>query len=169
MKQIVALLLLITSVISCVEPEKSSEMHTENWSKRSVEIPKKDSLEVGKSYLSIYSQIYSLSEKRTHNLTVMVSLRNTSDSDTIYVSKANHYDTHGESIREYIKSPIYLAPMETAEIIIDEKDTSGGTGGNFIFEWYTPKDVAEPLFEGLMSSTMGKQGLSFITQAIRIK
>lgn len=146
-----------------------SSISPENWSKRMVDISQKDSLEYGKSYLSIYSQIYSLSEHKTHNLTAMISLRNTSDLDTIYLLRAEYYDTHGKSIRKYFDKPIYLEPMGTTEIIIDEIDVSGGTGSNFIFEWKTPIKCPEPLFEGVMTSTMGQQGLSFTTQGIRIK
>jgi Protein of unknown function (DUF3124) len=98
----------------------------------------------------------------------MVSLRNTSDVDTIYILKADYYDTHGKSVRKYFDQPIYLAPLETTEIIIDEADITGGTGSNFIFEWKTPKNCPVPLFEGIMNSTMGQQGLSFTTQGIRI-
>lgn len=132
-------------------------------------MPANDSLEYGKSYLSIYSQIYSNTEHRTHNLTSMVSMRNTSDVDTIYLLKAEYYDTHGKSIRTYFNSPIYLAPMETKEIIIDQIDVSGGTGSNFILEWKIPENCPEPLFEGVMISTIGQRGLSFTTQAKRIK
>lgn len=169
MKQNLLLILIFLSIISCNEQKKISSTNPENWSKRIIDITQKDSLEFGKSYLSIYSQIYSLSEHTTHNLTAMVSLRNISDLDTIYIIKAEYYDTHGKSVRRYFDRPIFLAPMETTEIIIDEVDTTGGTGSNFIFEWKTPKNCPEPLFEGIMNSMMGQQGLSFTTQAIRIK
>lgn len=98
----------------------------------------------------------------------MVSLRNTSIYDTVYIIKSDYYNTHGEVIKQYLKAPIYLAPMETTEIIINEYDVSGGTGANFIFEWKAPKNCSEPLFEGVMISTRGQQGLSFTTQARRI-
>lgn len=156
------------SIISCQKTEISS-ISEENWSKRKAAISDKDSLEYGKSYLSIYSQIYSVSEHKTHNLTAMVSLRNISDTDTIYVLQATYHDTDGTSLRDYFKDPIYLAPLETTEIIIDEVDVSGGTGSNFIFEWKIPKGTPEPLFEGIMNSTVGQQGLSFTTKSLRIK
>tara|TARA_R110002051_G_scaffold8257_3_gene34891 strand:- start:3249 stop:3707 length:459 start_codon:yes stop_codon:yes gene_type:complete len=152
-----------------MEEKEISSINPENWSKRKITLNTKDSLEYGKSYLSIYSQIYSSSEHKTHNLTAMVSLRNTSDIDTIYILKAEYFDTHGTSLRSYFNHPIYLAPLETAEIIIDEMDIEGGTGSNFIFEWNAPKDGPEPLFEGVMNSTVGQQGLSFTTQSRRIK
>ena len=155
--------------VSCTEKKAVSSMHPENWSKRMVKANLSDSLEYGKSYLSIYSQIYSKSQQKTHNLTAMVSLRNTSESDTIYILRAQYYDTHGKSVRKYFEKPIFLAPMETTEIIIDENDISGGTGSNFILEWKTPKDCSKPLFEGVMTSTMGQQGLSFTTQAVPAK
>tara|TARA_R110001583_G_scaffold419_10_gene3970 strand:+ start:2643 stop:3152 length:510 start_codon:yes stop_codon:yes gene_type:complete len=162
-------LIVLLGLLGCHEQKEISSVNPENWSKRTIDISKKDSLEYGKTYLSTYSQIYSTSEHKTHNLTAMVSLRNTSDKDTIYVLKANYFDTHGKHVRTYFNSPIFLAPLETAEIIIDEIDVSGGTGSNFIFEWKVPKGCSEPLFEGVMNSTMGQQGLSFTTQGRRIE
>ncbi|QOD60812.1 DUF3124 domain-containing protein [Polaribacter haliotis] len=162
-------IIIIILFFSCKEKQEISSINSENWSKRTVNITSKDSLEFGKSYLSIYSQIYSNTEHRTHNLTSMLSMRNTSELDTIYLLRAEYYDTHGKSVRKYFDSPIYLAPMETTEIIIDELDISGGTGSNFIIEWKIPKNCPEPLFEGIMTSTMGQQGLSFTTHAKRIK
>lgn len=161
--------LIVFLLFSCDKPKEISSISPENWSKRTVNLASKDSLQFGKSYLSVYSQIYSMTEHRTHNLTSMISMRNTSERDTIYLLRAEYYDTHGVSVRKYFDFPIFLAPMETTEIIIDEVDISGGTGSNFIFEWQVPKGCLEPLFEGVMTSTMGQQGLSFTTQAIRIK
>lgn len=160
---------LIGLILSCEEPKTNvSSITPENLAKRAIKISKSDSLVSGTTYLSVYSQIYSQSEHKTHNLTAMVSLRNTSIKDTIYLTKAEYFDTHGQSVKTYFDEPIYLAPLETTEIIINEKDISGGTGSNFIFEWNTPKNCPEPLFEGIMNSTMGQQGLSFVTQGHRI-
>lgn len=162
-------LLIITLLFSCNEKKEISSINPENWSKRAIDLSLKDSLEYGKSYLSLYSQIYSRDEQTTHNLTSLISMRNTSELDTIYLLRAEYYETHGKSVRKYFDTPIYLAPMETTEIIIDEMDVLGGTGSNFIIEWKIPKNCPEPLFEGIMTSTMGQQGLSFTTQAKRIK
>jgi len=162
-------IIIIVLFFSCNENKEISSINPENWSRRAINLTLKDSLEYGKSYLSIYSQIYSITELKTHNLTSMVSMRNTSDLDTIYLLRAEYYDTNGKSVRKYFDSPIFLTPMETTEIIIDESDISGGTGSNFIMEWKIPKNCPEPIFEGIMTSTMGQQGLSFTTQSKRIK
>ncbi len=169
MKNLLIIMLLSCLFGSCNHDQEISSINPENWSKRAINIDDKDSLEYGKSYLSIYSQVYSMSEHRKRNMTCMVSLRNISDKDTIYLLKAEYLDTHGELVRKYFDFPIFLAPMETTEIIIDEIDDSGGTGSNFIFEWKIPKGSQLPLFEGVMTSTMGQQGLSIITNAIRIE
>ena len=169
MKIVFCLCFLTVIVISCNDQQEVSSINPENWTKRAIDLSKKDSLEFGKSYLSVYSQIYSRTEHKTHNLTTMVSMRNTSDTDTIYLLRSEYYGTQGQLVRTYFDSPIYLAPMETTEIVIDEIDVSGGTGSNFILEWKIPKKCPEPLFEGIMTSTMGQQGLSFTTQARRIE
>jgi len=170
MKRIyICVFLSFVCLFSCNEKQDPDDFHAENWNKRRKDITAKDVLEHGKTYLSIYSQIYSMSQHKTHNLTAMASMRNTSDSDTIYIVSAKYYDSHGKLIRTYFDKPIYLAPLETTEAIIDEVDVTGGTGSNFIFEWRKPKEAPEPLFEGVMNSTLGQQGLSFTTVGKRIK
>ncbi|WP_405605509.1 DUF3124 domain-containing protein [Polaribacter sp. Asnod1-A03] len=169
MKKYILLFVFSILIFACNKDKEVSSTDFKTWSKRHLTTQLKDSLEYGKSYLSIYSQIYSVSEHKTHSLTAMVSMRNTSDTDTIYLLKAEYFDTKGTSVRTYFDKTIFLAPLETTEIIIDEVDKEGGTGSNFIFEWKTPKDCPEPLFEGIMNSTKGQQGLSFSTQSKRIK
>lgn len=169
--RLLVLVLFSATLFSCQRKEKNfeSSIDKENWENRRANIKTNDSLVYGKSYLSVYSQIYDLTHRKTHNLTAMISMRNMSETDTIYVIRAEYFGTKGNSVRKYFDAPIYLLPMETTDIVIEEIDNSGGTGSNFIFEWKTPKGSPEPLFEGVMSSTLGQQGLSFTTHAKRIK
>ena len=168
MKKIVFLFSIVFSFYTCENKSEDDKFKQVNWSARTATINTSDTLEIGKSYLSIYSQIYSLSQHKKYNLTAMASLRNTSENDTLYLLKANYYDTSGKLIKSYINKPVYLLPMETLDIVIDESDVSGGTGSNFIFDWKTPSNCPEPIFEAIMSSTVGSQGLSFTTQSKRI-
>ncbi len=164
-------LLLALTIISCNEkpPKKVSSVDPVNWNQRKASISKSDSLLNGVSYLSVYSEIYSETEHRTHNLTSTISMRNTNLRDTIYIRKAEYFDTHGNAIRTYFDFPIHIKPMETVEIVIDEKDQEGGTGANFLFHWSIKPNVHEPYFEGVMISTSGQQGLSFTTNGIRVE
>jgi hypothetical protein len=94
-------ILLVMLILGCNKEKEISSFNPENWYNRATNLNAKDPLEYGKSYLSIYSQLYSMPEHKTHNLTAMASLRNTSETDSIYILKAFYYDTHGKLIRKY--------------------------------------------------------------------
>jgi len=163
--------LFLLLIFSCTEKTKKevSSINPVNWNNRMANISGTDSLLTGTSYLSVYSEIYSETEHRTHNLTSTISMRNTNLADTIYINKAEYFDTKGNPIRTYFEVPIYIKPMETVEIVIDEKDRSGGTGANFLFDWSIKPNSHEPYFEGVMISTSGQQGLSFTTEGKRVE
>ena len=101
-------------------------------------------------------------------LTATISIRNVNKADTVYINKAEYYNTKGNSIRTYFDKPIFIAPMETVEIVIDERDQEGGTGANFLFDWTIKPNSNDPIFEAIMISTSGQQGLSFTTQGKKI-
>lgn len=164
---------VVFSLFSCTQQVQKIQESTVapevfNWEKKYIDLPDVG-VEKGTSYLSFYSQIYSLTEHKTHDLTVTISMRNTSDTDTLYIGKADCFGTHGELVRHYFKRPIFLVPMETAEIVIEELEYEGGTGANFLFDWYISEEGTEPIFESIMISTSFQQGLSFVTQGKRIK
>lgn len=123
----------------------------------------------GKTYLSVYSQIYSNTKHRTQDLTATISIRNTSEKDTIFITSAKYFNTKGELTKNFLPQTIFVQPMQTFELIIDQKDDKGGTGANFIFEWLTAKQTTEPIFEAIMISTSGQQGLSFATYGKKIQ
>ncbi len=141
---------------------------TEDWEGRKVALPTKDSLETGMTYLSSYSQVYVQTERRKFSLTGTISMRNINVNDTVYIDKAKYYKTDGAAVRSYFDEPIYLAPLETVEIIITEEDIEGGTGDNFVFEWHKPAGTHDPFFEGVFITAYGQQGISFTTRGIRI-
>ncbi|MEA1786303.1 DUF3124 domain-containing protein [Arenibacter sp. GZD96] len=154
---------------SCDQRSELSSVNAVNWKQRAKALPHSDSLSLGTTYLSVYSQIYSATEHRTQDLTATISMRNTSLKDSLYVVNARYYNTQGLLIRIYFDEPIFLEPMETVAIVIDELDKQGGTGANFVFDWGIKTNAPEPLFEAVMISTSGQQGLSFTTQGQRIQ
>jgi len=159
---------LVVQLYAC-EKEVKEEVDTQrNQFQRNITHSIPDSLLIGSSYLSVYSQVYNETEHKTYNLTATVSIRNVNRYDTIYIDNAEYFNTRGHAIRKYFKKTLYLAPMETVEIVIDENDKEGGTGANFHFDWRIKPSSNEPLFEAVMISSFG-QGLSFTTQGKRIK
>lgn len=168
MKNVLLLTLVVLSVLGCTEKTKYDVLPSVNWESIKWDHKLGDSLNTGSTYLSIYSQVYSTTEHKTHGLTATVSIRNINKRDTIFVKNANYYDTKGDLIRTYFETPIYIKPMQTIEIVINEKDKSGGTGANFVFDWLAAKNVHAPFFEAVMITTYGQQGLSFTTQGVSI-
>ncbi|EJF54695.1 Protein of unknown function (DUF3124) [Saprospira grandis DSM 2844] len=120
-----------------------------------------------KSYLSVYPAVFSLHEGRQHQLTVTLSLRNRSPKDSLYISQLDYYNGEGELLRNYLEQPIFLRPLQTLSLVLNEKDKEGGTGASFIINWLQAAGPT-PIFEAIMISTSGQQGLSFRTQAEQI-
>ncbi len=172
--KLLALAFGILSLIctGCDDPMKSIPQPdlSHDWENKKATITRADSLLTkGSTYLPVYSEIYQQNKNFTFNLTTTVSIRNISSTDTVYIYRADYYNTYGERIREYLDAPVYVMPMETIEIVVEEDDRDGGTGANFVFDWATPKGKLEPFFEAVMISTAGQQGLSFTTRGIRKK
>lgn len=162
-------IVLLLLLISCAQQPKDYVPPMDNWKNKTMDKGLTDSLPAATTYLSVYSHIYTVSQERITDLTATISMRNTSTTDTLYLLKAEYFDTNGKSVRNYITQPIFITPMETAEIVIEQKDNAGGSGANFIFDWKIKPGAPEPLFEAIMISTSGQQGLSFTTQGKRIK
>lgn len=163
-------LLIIALLFSACSDEETSKYPTKqaDWVSKQTNIENFDNYFQGKTYLPVYSHIYHIHEHRAFDLTITVSIRNISLTDSVYILKADYYNTTGENIRQYIKKPIYLKPLETLEIIIEEQDKEGGSGANFVFDWAKMNDKNPPLFEAVMISTYGQQGLSFTTRGVQI-
>ncbi|MBR9846765.1 MAG: DUF3124 domain-containing protein [Algicola sp.] len=167
MKYPLTFLYLILFVSSCDESRKMSSTSPEKWEIRTVVNAIPDSLESGRTFLSVYSQIHVRNEDNVEDLSATVSLHNPNLEDRVYIEKAVYYNTQGKPIRSYFDKPIFINPMETVQIIIDGIDNEGGTGANFIFDWKTKKNV--PIFEAIMITTYGHQGISFVTEGKRIE
>jgi len=165
------LLFFVASVftLGCqIESKELSSVRSVNWEKRKMKSPI-GSVDLGTTYLSVYSNIYSRTEHQSKELTATISMRNINSSDSIYIHKAEYFNTKGEHIRTYFDFPIFIAPLETVEIVIDEMDREGGSGANFLFDWSVPEGTHEPYFEAVMISSNGQQGLSFTTRGVKVK
>ena len=105
--KICLVLFSLPMIISCSEEKAVSHIDPINWQKRSLALPAQDSLIKGSSYLSIYSSIYDGTERTLHHLTATASMRNVSNTDSIYILKAEYYNTQGDLIRTYFNKPIF--------------------------------------------------------------
>lgn len=119
-------------------------------------------------YVPIYSDIYSKSKDTRFLLTATLSIRNTSLTDSMYLKVIDYYDTDGKLVRHYIDGDLLLKPMQSIDYVIEEKDEVGGTGANFILVWGAKSDKIKPVFQGVMISIAGQQGISFMTEGVSI-
>jgi len=169
MYKIVSILALPMLLLSCLhsnpnlDPEGKDILSRYTTHKKHISLPFRDTI-----YIPIYSDIYSQSKDVKFNLTATLSIRNTSLRDTMYIQDIDYYDTYGTLVRHYLEEILQLNPLQSIEYVIEEEDTEGGTGANFIVNWGSTKMDLLPVFQGVMISTNGQQGISFITEGISI-
>lgn len=160
---------VLVVLASCNDKKDSSDYHLPDWNGRKIVATRTDSLTITKTYLPVYAQIYSVSETHLTDLVATISIRNTDTQDSIYLNKIEYYNTDGKLIRKYIDAPVFVKPVETIEIVIKSSDNDGGTGANFIFEWMAKNCTTNPIFEAVMISTSGQQGISFTSRGVDLK
>jgi len=164
------LLLTLFCFQSCELPKKPKEQTKDpvldkyNSTTNSSDLLYRDTV-----YIPIYSDIYSETKDVKFNLTATLSIRNTSLVDTIYIDDIDYYDTEGKLVRNYlVNQTLGLSPMQSIEYVIEEDDTEGGSGANFIINWAANDRNVRPIFQGVMISTNGQQGISFLTEGVSI-
>lgn len=111
-------------------------------------------------YVPAYSHIYH-GKGNPQLLTITLSVRNTDTDDEIIVKSVRYFDTTGNEVKSYLKKPVRLPALATTEIIVERDDATGGSGANFLVEWFAPRPVTEPMVEAVMIDTNSQQGISF--------
>jgi len=112
-------------------------------------------------YVPVYSSIYFKDSTRVYNLSATLSIRNIDTVNEIYVKEINYNNSRGENVKKFLKKAIKVKPLETFDLVIDEDDTSGGIGANFIVKWISRHEVQSPIIESVMISIRQGVGLSF--------
>lgn len=120
-------------------------------------------------YLPVYAHIYYTDHKKLLNLTETVSIRNTDENQSIILTSVRHYRTDGSLLKEYIDKPLLLGALATADFVVPENDTTGGTGANFIIEWVSKEKVSEPITESVMIYAGSSHSVSFLSRGVSLK
>ena len=115
-------------------------------------------------YVPAYSHIYSGNSERPFLLAVTLSIRNIDPKHPIRIIMVDYYETQGQLLKKYIKTPVILKPLESLRYVIPEKDKSGGSGANFMVKWKAEKPVNPPIVESIMIGTQTQQGVSFTSR-----
>ena len=116
-----------------------------------------------KIYIPFYSQLYE-PEGRRLDLRGTLSIRNTSETDEIRITRVHYFNSDGTLVKKCLEGKhSVLSPLATTEFGIDRQDESGGSGANFIVEWVSEKPVSAPAVEAIMITSSGTQSYSFIS------
>ena len=113
-------------------------------------------------YVPVYSHIYFFTRQRRFNLAVTLSIRNTDLHHPIKLTSVRYYNTAGSLLKDYLQQPLRLDHLASVGYVVDEQDTQGGSGANFIVEWVAEEPVTAPVIEAVMISS-GTQGVSFLS------
>ena len=116
-------------------------------------------------YVPCYSHIYFQDDERTLDLASTLTVRNTSLTDTITVSRVDYHDSQGELVRRYLSSARDLPPLASTYFVVREDDLRGGVGANFIVTWTAADPVDPPFVEAVHITTKAALGVSFTSDA----
>lgn len=154
---------------SCTSPDTSlikEEVGTyevNQFLSDSIFLPYRDTI-----YIPIYSEIHMEHDTRKLELTVTLSIRNTSLVDTIYLNDINQYDARGKIVREYLDDLMFLTPMQSTNYVIEEDENEKEVEGSFMVNWGATNSEVVPIFQAVMISAHGPQGISFVTDGVSV-
>lgn len=171
MKKITAYFALIVFLFSCTKTNPDLIKESENMldvnqlEQGSIDLSFRDTI-----YIPMYTEIYMEHDSWKLKLTPTISIRNTSLKDTIYVEEIDHYNSHGELVHQYHDKILFLGPLQSIEYVVAERESESEAmiGGSFIIKWGANTSKVKPIFQGIMVSSHGPQGISFLTEGVSI-
>lgn len=158
-----------TVLSSCTSPEILPKSQSDQSQLKVVTVDDKKIAMGQTTYVPIYSHVYYEDQRKILNLAATLSIRNTDLSQPMIITSVRYYDTAGKLVKQYLPRPVQLGALASTDFVIDLRDTSGGSGANFIVEWVAEKEISEPIVEAVMIGTESNRGISFISPGRVIK
>ena len=97
-------------------------------------------------------------------LASMLSIRNIDPEHSIVVRGVRYYDSDGKLLRDENSARRTLGPLGSADVFVEFKDTSGGTGANFLVVWDAEVPVNPPIIESVNTYFIGTQLTAFTSR-----
>jgi len=111
-------------------------------------------------YVPAYSHIYAMGGTPVL-LETTLSVRNTDPERAIIINSINYYDTKGNMVEKFLDGNLELGPLESTEVLVEKRDTRGGSGANFLVKWRADKPVHLPVVQTVMVGSEGDLDISF--------
>lgn len=115
-------------------------------------------------YVPAYSHIYHGNRAAELLLSITLSIRNIDQDNPITISAVDYYETQGKLLKHFLNAPVTLGPLGSERYIIQQNDSSGGSGANFIVVWQAEKPINPPIIETVMIGTQSQLGISFTSR-----
>ncbi len=123
----------------------------------------------GAFYVPVYSSVSMSQGKLRADFSVTLSIHNASETRPLVLRRIAYFDTGGKMVESYLKAPVALKPFSTVEVFVPTTDVRGGTGANFVVDWASTSEIAEPVVEALMVGGVGSGHYAFVTQGRPVK
>lgn len=133
-------------------------------------IPTAQALTTGNTvYIPIYSHVYHgnmdwTKKPESKQMAVMVSVRNTDSQHPITITSIKYYGSDGKLVRDESAKAKTLAPLASMELFVENKDSSGGAGANYIISFTSQAPVDPPIMEALHTNFWAPGSVVFTTK-----
>ena len=111
-------------------------------------------------YVPVYSHIYAKGGTPVL-LETTLSVRNTDPEKPVVITSIAYFDTKGNQVEEYLDGNLMLGPLESTEVLVEKRDTRGGSGANFLVKWNAESPVHLPIVQAVMVGSEGDLDISF--------
>jgi hypothetical protein len=136
----------------------------QNFTDSLTAMPKDEPTVAGGFYVPAYSSVAMSQGRLRVDFSVTLSVHNASETQPLVLRRIAYFDTAGKMVESYLKSPVALKPLATVSIFIPTDDVRGGTGANFVVDWASAGEIAEPVVEALMVGSIANAHYAFISQ-----
>lgn len=120
-------------------------------------------------YIPAYSHIYHGNKETPLLLSVTLSIRNVDPNNALTINAVNYHETDGPLVKQYITKAVVLGPLGSERYVVPQRDTTGGSGANFIVIWQADKPINPPIMETVMIGTQSQLGISFTSRGQAIQ
>ena len=134
------------------------------------EAPNAQALTTGNTvYVPIYSHVYHgnmdwTKKPESKQMAVMVSVRNTDTRHPITITSIKYYGSDGKLVRDESDKAKTLSPLATMELFVENKDSSGGSGANYVISFTSQAPVDSPIIEALHTNFWAPGSVVFTTK-----
>jgi len=93
MRKIIEIIFISLVFLSCHRSTDKYLVQQPDWENRKSKIINFNHYNQGKTYLPVYSKIYHIHDHKRFDLTITISIRNVSMTDSVYILKADYYNS----------------------------------------------------------------------------